>query len=160
MKSWVAWNGRYLWEVRDTEKAALACAARHKDASVKGFEYGKGDKVITRDGEVVTIDHPARSVTGGIGYAVYGAKHGDFVLKEDIKGLVPTIPWKDHFSHLVQVAVAIGEEKRDLTEAEYKAYEGEGGGDIVDDFCNNLTDKDVENFVNWARAVAARGKGE
>ena len=160
MQTWVVFNYRSLWEIYNSVSKANEAAAKYDKAIVRPFDYGEGDKVVIRDGEVVTIVRPATSVTGAMGYKVQGAKHGDFIAEKEVKGLAATTPWKDYFSHLVQVALAIGEEKRDLTEAEYKAYESEGGGDIVDDFCNNLTDKDVENFVTWARAVAARGKAK
>ena len=86
MKSWVAYDGRYLWEIRPTEKEAKEVAARLSNASVKGFEYGEGDKVTTRLGEEVTIDRPAMSVTGGIGYKVTGGRW-EFYFEEDIMGL-------------------------------------------------------------------------
>lgn len=159
MKSWVVYNNGYLWTERDTEKAAKAFAARHDDAKIMGFLYGAGDKVTSKDGETFTIIRPVQSVTGAIGYMVKGAKHGDFIAEDDIVGMVPTTSWKEWFAHLVQVAVDIAEEKRDLTEAEYNAYEADGGGDIVDDFFDNLTAEDADNFAKWARGIAARVNG-
>lgn len=159
MKSWVVYNGGYLWAVRNTEEAAKALAARHNDAKVRGFLYGEGDKVTSKHYETLTIIRPAKSVTGAFGYMVKGAKHGDFIAEEDVVGLVSTTSWKEWFAHLVQVAVAIAEEKRDLTEAEYNAYEADGGGDMVDDFFDNLTAEDADNFVKWARGIAARVNG-
>lgn len=90
MQTWVVFNYKSLWEIYDSVTKANEEAAKHDEAIVRPFDYGEGDKVVTRGGEVVTIVRPAMSVTGAMGYKVQGSKYGDFIAEKEVNGLAAT----------------------------------------------------------------------
>lgn len=86
MKSWVVYNDRHMWQVFASEKEARAYAAANRNTIVRGFAYGKGDKVKSILGETLTIERPACSVTDALGYKVSGGKW-EFYAEDDIVGV-------------------------------------------------------------------------